>query len=105
MKLYAYMNRWCELRGQDLHTLPHDKLESLHFNRHDWTNDPDYTLVGHAEVQVTLLPRAECVGRQVATLRAQQQKLRAESEAQVTRIEQQINSLLCIEGAATEVAQ
>jgi len=61
--------------------------------------------VGHADVTFTLLPRADVVTRQVACLRAEASKIKAEAGAAVTRIEAQINSLLAIEGAATEVSQ
>jgi len=63
----------------------------------------DWVLVGTAEVHITLLPRAEVISAQVESLRKQQAEIRADAEVKATRIEQQIQQLLCIENSA-EVA-
>lgn len=101
--LNAYLTKYCGLNGVDVHTVDHDTLaRCLNFTSHKFDNDPEWVLVGTAEVTVTLMPRADVVNTQVAVLRKQAENIKAEAGAAVTRIEQQINSLLAIENA-TEV--
>lgn len=102
--LNAYLTKYSILKGTDLHAESHDRLaDGLWVTPHDYSNDPDYLLVGTAEVQITLMPRADVVNTQVVALRRQAENIKAEAGVAVMRIEQQINSLLAIEGAATEV--
>lgn len=101
--LNAYLSKYSELRGDDLHKTNHDALaRGLWITHHDFGGDPDYVLVGTVEVAITLLPNADIVNTQVVALRAQAEKIKAEAGVAVMRIEQQINSLLAIENA-TEV--
>jgi hypothetical protein len=103
-KLNCYLSEYSSLRGQDLSKCTPEQLaKGLHHTSH-FFSDMNYVLVGHADVTVTLLPRGEAINRQVVSLRKQQTKIRAEAQAAANRIEQQINSLLAIEGAATEVS-
>ena len=98
MKLNVYLSKYSAHKASELHALDHDALlKATHLTPAEWPTNEGYTLVGTAEAQVTLFPPAECISRQVASLRSEQTKLRAESEAAVTRIEKQINSLLAIE--------
>ena len=99
MKLNVYLSKYSAHKASELHAIDHDALlRATHIATSYELREADgYTLVGTAEAQVTLFPPAECISRQVASLRSEQTKLRAESEAAVTRIEKQINSLLAIE--------
>ena len=102
--LYAFMSKWCGLESDKLHTYTQEQLaHGLYLTAHDNVSDKDFVLVGAAEMpQIVLFPRAEMVSRQVATLRAEVQQTRAESEARVTDLERQINSLLAIEDCTSE---
>ena len=103
--LNAYLTKYGSLHGADLHKAKPDDLASgLFFSDGVWADeDPDYLLVGTAEITVSLKPREDVVKNQIAVLRKQQSDIRAMAEKESTRIEQQINSLLAIEGAANEV--
>lgn len=100
----VYLTKYSSLRGADIHAATQDELaKGLWFTWHEFKDDPDYVLVGTADVTVNLMPRADVVSTQIACLRKQQQTIRAESQAADMRIERQINSLLAIENAASEV--
>ena len=102
--LNAYLTKYSSLKSADLHAQTHDTLaRELWLSPHDHTDDADYVIVGTADVQVHLMPRADVINTQVASLRQQAENIKAEAGVAVMRIEQQINSLLAIEGAATEV--
>ena len=101
--LNAYLTEYCGLNNKDLHALPHEELaRGLWVTPHDYTDDK-HILVGHAEVTITLMPRVEVVTQQVEALRKQIEETRMEAGVKVLQLERQINSLLCIEGAANEV--
>jgi hypothetical protein len=106
MKLNAYLSKYSGLDGRKLNTYTQDRLAAdLFITAHTFTTDADYTLVGHVEVTgVELLPRDAVIAARVATLRAEVQQTRAESEAKVTALERQINSLLAIEDCTAEAA-
>lgn len=63
-------------------------------------SDSNWVRVGTAQVKVTLDTRDSVLVRQVASLRAKQTALRAETEQECTRIEQRIQSLLAITNEA-----
>lgn len=104
--LNVYLTKYSARRSDDLHAVGADKLaDGLFFTAHTFSNDADYVLVGTAKVTISLLPRAEVVSTQLKALREQQQTIRAEAHVAAQRIEQAINSLLAIEGAASEVVE
>lgn len=95
--LNVYLNPYSSLDGQDLYAQSHDALAAgLWYSDGKHVPD-DWTLVGTAEVQITLMPRSEVVSAKVENLREQQAKIRADAELKANRIEQQIQQLLCIE--------
>ena len=101
--LYAYLTKYSALTGVDLHSATKEQLVSgLHFSSLDMAAE-GWVKVGEAEVQVTLYSRAEVVGTAVSNLRKQITETKTQAGAQVLLLERQINSLLCIEGAASEV--
>lgn len=56
----------------------------------------EYMLVGEAEITITLFPHEDVLKGAVSGLRAQQKKVVADAQAESTRIERQIQSLLAI---------
>lgn len=69
---------------------------SLFYSDGDYSSDGD-TLVGTATVTLTLHDDRLIVENKVAALRAEATNIRAEATAKCTRIEGQIQQLLCIE--------
>lgn len=57
---------------------------------------PDWTRIGNAELKITLAPNDAIVTDAIASLRAEQTRLRAEAERKSTDIERQIQTLLAI---------
>lgn len=62
----------------------------------------DYTFAGDATVTLDLLDTCELVDNKISALREQAKNIRAEATAQCTRIEGQIQQLLCIENSPSE---
>ena len=60
-----------------------------------WTED-GYIEVGTAQITVELFPRDQTILSTVASLRAVQSKVRADAEAEATRLETQIQQFLAI---------
>ena len=56
-----------------------------------------YIMVGMARIEIELLPQKEITTKAVATLRQQKEQVLATAQAEATRIEGQIQSLLAIE--------
>lgn len=79
---FALINRSCLNKDGDL-------------NR-SWSKD-GYIMVGTAAIEITLFPKKEVTNRAVASLRKQQKHVLATAQAEATRIEGQIQSLLAIE--------
>jgi len=67
--------------------------------RANWAKD-GYILVGMARIEIELLPQKEITTKAVATLRQQKEQVIATAQAEATRIEGQIQSLLAIEHVA-----
>lgn len=62
----------------------------------------DYTFAGSATVTLDLLDTRELVDNKIASLREKAKDIRAEATAKCTRIEGQIQQLLCIENSPSE---
>ena len=73
----------------------YDGLSGLMFSQRRDIED-GWTLVGEAFITVTLFDEAEQVKAQVASLKAQQTKIRAEAQAAITRLDERIADLLAI---------
>lgn len=67
-----------------------------------WAQD-GYTLVGTATITVTLMDRAAMVASKIDALKSEMSKTRADATAKCTRIEGQIQQLLCIENGTAPV--
>lgn len=55
-----------------------------------------YILVGRAKIEIELLPQKEFTASAVVSLKNQQKKVLADAQAESTRIERQIQSLLAL---------
>jgi len=66
-----------------------------------WANI-GYVYAGDATVEITLRPDADTTADAVAAIEAQQRKVLAESQAEITRLEAQKQSLLAITNEVTE---
>ncbi|MHB1328012.1 MAG: hypothetical protein ACYC2K_07405 [Gemmatimonadales bacterium] len=66
-----------------------------------WTQDmtqcQGYVLVEEVEIEFTPPPHNVLVNGTIEAYKAEQQKIRAEAESKVNRLQQSINDLLCIE--------
>lgn len=60
-----------------------------------WGRD-GYIYVGHAAIQITLLPANDIAARAVETLKQQKTQVLADAQAEATQIEGRIQSLLAI---------
>lgn len=69
-------------------------IKRIQFSALDMT--PEWARIGTATVTVTLATTESIVQGQVATLKAQQRKVKGDAEAEVTKLERQIQSLLAI---------
>lgn len=95
--LNAYMTQYGDLAGKDLYSASSEDLaRGLFVSKHDYKGENGFTLVGTAEVKITLMARDELVNAQVEALRQRQTAVLAEAQKQATDIERQIQSLLAI---------
>lgn len=78
-------------------------VATLNFSRHDMTMS-GWTFVGDATITVDILETRALVDNKVAALREQAASIRAEATAKVTKIEGQIQQLLCIENSPAGAA-
>jgi len=70
----------------------------LSLDHRDIFDGEDYILLGTSEeITVPLISREDAVNKQVEALRAERQRVLAESQRRADEIEQQIQSLLAIE--------
>ena len=76
-----------------------DSLTKEGVLRANWAKD-GYVMVGMARIEIELLPQKEITTKAVATLRQQKEQVLATAQAEATRIEGQIQSLLAIEHVA-----
>ena len=104
--LHAYVTEYSSLKGCDLYAQTPERLaECLYLTALGVGEAPhEWVCVGSAAVTIDLLPRAAVITQQVAALQAAIKNEHLESGVRLLKLKQQINSLLCIEGAAVEVA-
>jgi len=95
VQIGAWLPTFSGLQPHELDPLTDEQLaRTLYFT----TGKPDgYIRIGTATVTLALDSREEVARTAVATLRAQQTKVRADAEAAATRIEAQIQSILALE--------
>lgn len=100
--LKAYISEHSSIGPDELKNMPEEKLvRSLSYSMHDMTTN-GWTLVGIAQLTVELAADQDIINGQVNALKLQKQQVLAKAEAESTRIERQIQSLLAIsyEGGA-----
>lgn len=64
---------------------------------HDMTSCQGYVLVEEVEIEFNAPPHEVLVNGTIAAYKAEQQKIRAEAESKVNRLQRAIDDLLCIE--------
>lgn len=64
-----------------------------------------YTLIGDAEITLTLPERRQLIDAKVTAMRAEVKKIRGEAEAKANYIESQISNLLAIEHSPSSAAE
>lgn len=95
--LNAYLSGYAlgYLKPEDLKDIG-KVLPQLSFSQHDLST-VGHTLVGHAEVDVDLLPPDQIVGNMVLSLRAKAKDIRAKASAEATALEGRVQQLLALE--------
>lgn len=95
-KTKAWLTSHSYVTPQQLAEPKPEIIDHITFGNYDMT-DAGWTLVGEATITFTPISADELVGNKVAALRAEAANIRAEATAKCTRIEDQINQLLCLE--------
>ena len=96
LKTKAWVTSSSHLGTNDLKEL--ETVSGLSFTGHDMTTS-GWTFVGDAEVHIEFVNEKTLLDNKVAALRSEAKTIRAEATARVTRIESQIQQLLCIENS------
>ncbi len=89
------VNAWVYGTIRDLHTMTPEQLVDMVVLTNSEFGDR-WTLVGHADVEVTLLPQDAMVANQVESLRKQIKEARDQAERTVAMCEDKIRSLQCL---------
>lgn len=74
---------------------------TLHYSDHDMRGN-GWSFAGDATVTLNLIGERDLIDSKVVSLREQAASIRAEATAKVTRIEGQIQQLLCIENSPAQ---
>jgi hypothetical protein len=96
IELNAYIGPYCNVKLHELKDTKPEQLMMLSYLKTDLQPGNGYTLVGSVIGTLNLLPVADVAEDRIALLKQRQQELRAKSEAEVTRLEGEIQSLLAI---------
>jgi hypothetical protein len=100
MKAYAYLTD-TDLKFMKPEDLNSEKiLNNVHISTHDMSI-AGWIKVGDVDVDLSLLPTDTIIGNAVKALRVKQEILRAEATAKCTKLEGQIQQLLCLENKPT----
>lgn len=91
--LYSVCNGPEDLAGEHA-------LQALFFSHSNHTG-ADWVKVGTAQVTVTLLDHDKMMAGQIEALRKEQTKVQADAQAEVTKLERQIQQLLAITNEVT----
>ena len=102
MKVTATTTAWitpvCPLSPEQILNPVGDQLvRAAMFIDLDMT-DHGYTKIGTATIEFDLIDRNEMIDNKVAALRAELQGVKAEAQVKVQKLEDQLQSLLAIEG-------
>jgi hypothetical protein len=89
------INAWVYGTIRDLHTLtPEQLIDTVVLTNMEFGDR--WTLVGHADVEVTLLPQDAMVASQVASLRKQIKEAQDQADRTISLCEDKIRSLQCL---------
>ena len=95
--LNVVASQHCEFTLEDYATKDAQELaQRLSYWPTHWDIDGGGSLVGTAEVTITLHDADDLIANKVAALRAEKAQTLAEAEAKATRLERQIQQLLAI---------
>lgn len=93
-KMKSWLPEYSSLRPDQLNTP--EALEHLVFSRHDM-RDSGWTYIGDATIVVdVVLKPEELIASKIETLKAQQNKIRAEAQERVNQLEAMVQNLLAI---------
>lgn len=95
-KAHAWLTEFSTVTPEQLTAGSNGLIHSLSFSCFDMA-PCGWTLVGEAEISVTLADVDTIVQSKVQALRSQKETVLAEAQARVTRLDAQIQSLLAIE--------
>jgi len=95
-KTKAWAAHYSAFRPQDAANPTPTVINHLQYTNIDMT-DQGWTDVGEATVTVDFVSHNDLIKNKVEALRAEAANIRAEATAKCTRIEDQINQLLCLE--------
>jgi hypothetical protein len=101
--LNAYLSPYSSISPDDLSDP--SAIASLSFTSgvSEYFAQHGYTLVGTAAITVTIMGKDEIISNKIDALRSEAATIRANATAKCTRIEGQIQQLLCIENSAAPV--
>lgn len=102
-EVFAFSTPYAPVRLEDLGS--EEIANKLCYTTHNMTTS-GYILVGRGTVTVELEDSSDIVSAQVAVLRSQCNKIRADAQSEVNKLEEQIQNLqaLCYEPANDEIA-
>ena len=93
-KMKAWLPEYSSLRPDQLNTP--EAIDSMVFSRCDM-RDSGWTFVGEATIEVDLILKPEeLIASKIETLKAQQTKVRAETQQRLNQLEDMIQNLLAI---------
>ena len=93
-KLNAFLSPYSSLTPADLASVKDEVAKGLFYYQGDELGT--HTLVGTAEVEVTLLPVADVIDQKRKTIEAQLQRDIADSEVRQGKLREQIQQLLAL---------
>jgi hypothetical protein len=99
----AFLSPYHSLSPADLED-PENVNKLTFTEKSDYWIKEGYTQVGTAEITVELFDQNELVSNKIDALRNQAASIRAEATAKCTRIEGQIQELLCIENGTAPLS-
>jgi hypothetical protein len=99
----AWITEYSRLTPEGMAKGGDEVVSRLAFSDQDMAS-ASWTRVGRATVTVELMGTSDIVNSAVASLRARQQKIRADAEASAMQIERQIQTMLAISYESGEVA-
>lgn len=93
----VYASEYCTLTPQEMHTADSAKVaDALQVWPTSWGRQAGYSLVGTAEVTMTLHDMDAVISNKVESLKEEKQRVIADAQAKATKLESQIQQLLAI---------